>query len=134
MNLSKKLKARASSSPALDLFPELSDAEKAENKILVDIAEKIISQRKKLGYSQKTLAQKLGVSQSMISQYEDGNYNFTISSLCKLLYCLGLQPSVSFSETDSIGSAFEVAFTRPESDEFTILNFDKFNPKGSAIA
>lgn len=100
MNLAEKLKAKASLA-SVDLFPNLSEAERHENKIQVAIALKISSRRKSLGYSQKDLAKKLGISQAMISQFESGDYNFTIGSLCRIMDALGLSVSFSFNETEN---------------------------------
>ena len=100
MDLGQKLKSKVAT-PAVDLFSDLTEADKTENRIRVSVAKEIISARKKLGYSQKELAKKLGVSQAMVSQYESGDCNFTIESLCRIALVLGLYPSISFSEVES---------------------------------
>lgn len=98
--MSQKSKFRVSAIP-VELFPGLSSAEKNENKIRVAIAERIASERKRLGYSQSVLVKKAGINQAMVSHFESGDYNFTIDSLCRIMSALGLSPSISFTETES---------------------------------
>ncbi|SEQ11774.1 Helix-turn-helix [Lachnospiraceae bacterium NE2001] len=48
--------------------------------------------------SQKELAEKLGVSQAMVSKLESGEYNPTIKKLCELFQKLDLEMKLSVSE------------------------------------
>ena len=100
MSLRKKLNEIAQ--PA-DLFPNLTRAEKECNRLLVAIANQIHVQRKMLGRTQKQLAEQLSVSQSMICQWESGDYNFSISSLTEIFDNLGLRVNLSFSLIEDKG-------------------------------
>ena len=51
----------------------------------MEIGKKIKTMRKQKGLTQKELAQKLGVSQQMINQYENNSSNLTLKHYKKLL-------------------------------------------------
>lgn len=53
-------------------------------KYIAQIAATIQRQRKTLGYTQKELANIIGVSQVMVSRWENGEENFTIATLAKI--------------------------------------------------
>lgn len=55
------------------------------------IAAEISMRRQELGLSQQQLADKLGVSQTLVSRWETGDVNFTLSTLVKISLALGLQ-------------------------------------------
>ena len=76
-------KIRKSAVPG-DLFPELTAADKKYNYIIADIAVKIRNWRKGNHYTQKQLADYLGVTQSMVSKWESADYNFTIEKLVEI--------------------------------------------------
>ncbi len=54
------------------------------------IGEKVAYYRKLKGYNQKQLAQKLGITNSMLSMYEKGKYNFSPNTLNQIALILGL--------------------------------------------
>ena len=54
------------------------------------IAAEISMRRQSLGLSQKDLADKLGVSQGLVSRWERGETNFNLSTLVRLSSVLGL--------------------------------------------
>ena len=54
------------------------------------IAVSIQKQRCAQGLTQKELAERLGVSQAMVSQWENGEENFTAATLVKISSALGL--------------------------------------------
>jgi len=55
------------------------------------IASIIQRQRKEKGYTQHELANKLGVSQVMVSRWENGEENFTIATLAKISAVLEIE-------------------------------------------
>lgn len=78
---------------AWDLVNELTDDDLKQlfelDDILTDISLKIINYRIDNDLSQKQLADKLGISQSMVSKLESGEYNPTVEQLWKISKKLG---------------------------------------------
>ncbi len=80
--------------PVAELFSRLvenmtaSDIKSAD--VLSKIATAIILKRIELGMSQKDFAKYLGISQGMVSRWENGDYNFTIKTICKVFEKLNL--------------------------------------------
>lgn len=85
-----------SMSDLLNLFEDsVKPSEVIEARAIAQVTTSIIKERKRLGLDQKEFANKLGVSQSLISRWENGNSNFTIKSLseiaAKLDMCLDVK-------------------------------------------
>lgn len=95
MTLREKLKNIAQ---PYDLFSDLTDAEKEIDHILVCIAHEIYQRRTDLNWTQKKLAEAMQVSQSMVCQWESGDYNFTVEKLVQIFDTLGLKLNISSSE------------------------------------
>ena len=73
------------------LSDHLSQEESITAKYIAQIAAVIQRQRKAKGYTQKELASKLGVSQVMVSRWENGDENFTVATLTKISVALGME-------------------------------------------
>lgn len=69
--------------------------------IQYDVSMKIYNYRSSKKWSQKKLAEILGISQAMVSKLESGEYNFTIEQLWKISSKLGWDLSISFEESTS---------------------------------
>jgi len=98
MSIRDKLKSLAKST--VDLFPALTVAEKEESRLMGSICAQIIRRRKLLGMTQKEFAIKMNVSQSMVSQWENGECNFTISSLAEIFTTLNVHVDLAFKSYD----------------------------------
>ena len=85
MNITDKLHT-AEESTWLENSMEHDDC--ATAKYIAQVAVIIQRQRKTKGYTQKDLAQKLGVSQSMVSKWENGEENITLATLVKIASAL----------------------------------------------
>lgn len=99
MKIGEKLERLATKE---DLFPELSSAEKLANKLLAKIALQIYDRRKQLKLTQKDLAEKLCVSQPMVSQWEGGECNFSVENLANVFDSLGLSVDFVFEPVTQI--------------------------------
>ena len=79
------------------------DGEKGNEKdtlydIYYQISTAIFQYRLKHNLSQTNLAEKLGVTQAMVSKLESGDYNYTIEQLWKVSQKLGFKLNVEFEE------------------------------------
>ena len=85
MSISDKL---ALASEDTWLIDSVGEAEFAAAKYIAQIAVIIQRQRKAKGYTQKDLAMLLGVSQAMVSRWENGEENITLTTLVKIAFAL----------------------------------------------
>ncbi|WHE06014.1 helix-turn-helix transcriptional regulator [Thermoanaerobacterium thermosaccharolyticum] len=87
---------------AWKLIDELADESTKEifelDDILYDISMKIYEFRLKNDLTQKQLAEKLGIKQSMVSKLESGQYNPSIEQLWKISKKLGWNFKIIFGE------------------------------------
>ena len=68
-----------------------------EDVVVTDLVLDLIRLREKSGLTQKELAEKMGVSQQMVSKMENSNYNGrTISKLWRHANALGYRPVIKF--------------------------------------
>ena len=72
------------------LSDSLSQEEAKTAKYLAQVAATIQLQRKAKGYTQLELARRLGVSQVMVSRWENGEENITLATLVKISSALDL--------------------------------------------
>ncbi|GHS98587.1 hypothetical protein AGMMS50276_20660 [Synergistales bacterium] len=73
------------------LADSLSLEDRRIAEFIASIATNIQRQRHALGYTQHDLANKLGVSQVMISRWENGEENFTVATLAKISVALEME-------------------------------------------
>ena len=94
----------------------LSEEELIAKKNLAIIAAEIQLKRIDMGLDQKQFAKLLGVSQGLVSRWESGTYNFTISTLVSICEKLGLSfnPQITPKEVEEIIT---------EKAMFTVFNF-----------
>jgi ribosome-binding protein aMBF1 (putative translation factor) len=89
-------------SDAWDMINRLDGDEGNEKDKLYDIyyhiSTAIFKYRLKHDLSQTKLAEKLGVTQTMVSKLESGDYNYTIEQLWKVSQKLGFKLNVEFEE------------------------------------
>ena len=90
----------------------LSQEEILAKKTLALIAAEIQLKRLEMNLDQKQFAKMLGVSQGMISRWESGTYNFTITTLISICEKLGLvfEPQITSKEVEEV-IVQETAFT-----------------------
>lgn len=73
------------------LMYSLSDEKKLELRVLAKLSTTMQRRRKELGLSQTDLANKLGVSQGIVSRWENGEENLTIETIAKIAVALNMQ-------------------------------------------
>jgi len=69
----------------------LTAEERFVAKHIAQIAATIQRERKAKGYTQRELAKILGVSQALVSRWENGEENFTIATLAKISVALEME-------------------------------------------
>lgn len=75
--------------------------------ILAEIAKTIIEYRNEHDLTQKDLAKKLNMNQSMISKLESGRYNATLKMLLKISYDLEKSPYLFIKILENIKNVLE---------------------------
>ncbi len=73
------------------LTDALTPEERMTAESIAQIAASMKRQRKAQGYTQAQLAKKLGVSQVMVSRWENAEENFTMATLAKISVALGIK-------------------------------------------
>lgn len=73
------------------LIDAFSPAEIIEMNLLTDISAVIQQQRKRLGYTQKEMASKLGVTQGLVSRWENGEASLTTETIARIAAALSLR-------------------------------------------
>ena len=78
---------------------QLSGEDVAASLVTSKAAYMITNSRVSLGQTQKEFADYMGVSQSMVSKWETGDYNFSLETLSKVFYKLGI--SIDFHKNEA---------------------------------
>jgi len=86
-------------SDVFELFEEMGFHHSEEEKVFIEVMSQIggqlLAYRKMHNLTQKDLAKKLGVSQSMVSKIETGEKNISIRVLAKIVAALGGKIKIS---------------------------------------
>ena len=80
------------------LTKHLSPADLNAARILSSISNAISYYRQKQGMTQPEFAQMMNVSPAIVSEWESGDYNFTIKQLCEICKNLGIMPQIKFDK------------------------------------
>lgn len=86
--------------------PEISEILNYSD-ILAEIARALVNYRNKNKLTQKDLAKKLNMNQSMISKLESGRYNATLKMLLKISYDLEKSPYLFIKILENIKNVLE---------------------------
>lgn len=106
---------------AWDMIERMTDDSTRERiglyDIYYEISTKIFDYRMANGWSQKKLAEVLGVTQAMVSKLESGEYNYTIEQLWKIASKLNWKLSISFEGSQS--NNYSVGYNDEKQEEST---------------
>lgn len=80
------------------MLPDLDPAVRAASE---EIGEKLKEARLKAGLSQKTLAERIGMTRTSYARIEKGQTNVTVDSLVRIAEGLGLDLLVNFADKGS---------------------------------
>ena len=67
-------------------------------KALDEFSLQLVNYRMEHHLNQKELAQELGITQPMVSQYESGTNNITVKRLCEICEKIGVRVSVNYED------------------------------------
>lgn len=112
MNIMNVEKKYFDTAKTVDLFAELTPSEKAESKLLADIAMIIHNKRIDMGLNQKEFGNLFGVTQTVASRWESGEYNFTLRTLVKVLTELGIRIQLISKEDEERSKEMEIALDK----------------------
>lgn len=80
------------------LTKNISPADLNATRLLSSISNAIIHYRQERGMTKPEFAQTMNVSQAIVSEWESGDYNFTIKQLCEICKNLGIMPQIKFDK------------------------------------
>lgn len=104
----------------VDIFADLSEEEKIQADLLAEIAMQIHSRRIEMKMTQAEFARFINVSQTMVSKWESGDYNFTIEKIAYVFSKIGLSLSFTFSEKEKPESVKSTVLAKQESHNYSI--------------
>lgn len=82
---------------SLDLFGCLTETEKKQGKLRGMVSAAIENKRYELNMTQKEFAEKIGVTQGMVSKLESAEYNITIDKLIELFEMLDIEYNINIA-------------------------------------
>lgn len=91
MNINKLIK----NAKSVDPFADIPSAQKQEAILKGKLAAIIFNKRMELNMTQTEFAKHLGVSQSLVSKWEDGEYNFTVEKISEVATKLGISLDIT---------------------------------------
>lgn len=93
------------------LTKNMTVEEMAQTALHIQISRMIRDARRKLRMSQKDLADKMGVKQSLISRWESGDCNYTIDTLVEIANALNLsvQCPLTYDEVDVVTEPAQIS-------------------------
>ncbi len=98
-----------------ELIDSLNRSEVIEAHLISKVVSTLISARVERGMNQKQFADYMGISQAMVSKWENADCNFTIQSIAKICEKLNLVPCLDFlSEEDYMVIKNRDRFVLPE--------------------
>lgn len=103
------IETKLANAESVDIFSALSHEEKMEADLLADIAIQIHTRRIEMGMTQGEFAKFNNVTQTMVSKWESGDYNFTIQTLAKVFARIGLSFTFDVGEKKAAYAAVRAA-------------------------
>lgn len=82
-------------------------------KLMAQVSTSITKERLKLRMNQKDFAQHIHASQSLVSRWEHGDYNFSIRKIAEIASSLNLDVSVNFHVPYSYESQDSIEYQEP---------------------
>lgn len=98
----------------LGLFEDSVDpSDVLASKIMAQISSAITKERLKLRMNQSQFAEHINASQSLVSRWEQGNYNFSIRKIAEIASILDLNVNFSFYSASALRTKNSIEYTEP---------------------
>ena len=92
-----------------DMFSDaLSPADVMASKLIAQISSAITAERLKLKMNQSEFAEYIEASQSLVSRWEHGEYNFSLKKLAEIAVKLNLDVNISINKNTSEESSLSI--------------------------
>ena len=113
------------------LIKGISNEQLQIEKALAVISAKIYIKRTEMGLDQKAFAKYMGVTQGLVSRWESGSYNFSISTLINICEKLGLifEPKIIEEEL----SSKNVSYVSPKANIIDKSVWETWRPENKTI-
>lgn len=108
------------------LTQSMSALETAKTALHIELSQIIREARKQLNLSQKELAEKMGVKQSMVSRWESGECNYTIDTLVEIADALKLSVQCPLT-FDEVSVPVQSVPVRPQSVHTVVSKETEFS-------
>lgn len=95
----------------------------AYSDIIDEISMALVDYRLNHDLSQMDLAEKLSISQSMVSQYESGARNISLNKLCSLMAILGKKVSILLEDISVDAELSEPSVPNSQMSDNDIIDF-----------
>ncbi len=116
--------------PSTDwLTKGISNEELEIEKALAVISAQIYIKRTEMGMDQKAFAKHMGVTQGLVSRWESGSYNFSISTLISICDKLGLIFEPKIIEKEFVPQ--NIKFIRTKTNDFYSLGWGDWSPRST---
>ena len=110
----------------LELFEDtLSPSEVISSKLMAQISSAISKERLRLHMNQSDFAKYIGVTQSEISRWEHGNYNFSIKKISEIAAMLNLDVNIEINNSASAESSKGKIYQAPLSFSKTYIFYNR---------
>ncbi|HUM84640.1 MAG TPA: XRE family transcriptional regulator [Lachnospiraceae bacterium] len=106
-----------------DIFDDLTSAEKETDRLLSQISAMIYRKRKKMHITQKAFAQKNDVTQPMVSEWESGECDFTISKIAEIFTSLNMKIELNIIDDDTDIISPDSGYKSVSDKEYTSCDF-----------
>ncbi len=115
----------------LALFePYLDSSDMIEAKLMSQVSTAIVKERIRLGMNQTEFAKYLGVQQSMVSRWENGDYNFTLRKLAEISAKLDFNADIVFNNSNTANTIKRITKTN-QFGSANVYSFSEYKGKNN---
>ena len=117
----------------LALFePYLDSSDIIEAKLMSQVSTAIVKERIRLGMNQTEFAKYLGVQQSMVSRWENGDYNFALRKLAEISAKLDFNADIVFNNSNTVNTIKRIVKTN-QFGSANLYSFSEYKGKKNSF-